>query len=613
LKEISGTQTDASHNIAPKAPRSAPLNEKGKEEPLVNSEADAFLEIIRTLPGIEYIFADTGTDHAPLLEAMAKSQIYGKNTPRMLVVPHEIGVVSMAMGFFLVSGNPQVALVHTVPGTLTAHGMLATASSTQIPLILVAGRTPVVERGIFGSKGHRIHWTQESRDQGALIRDSLKWDFEHRIQAQLPDLVYRAYRVAMSEPKGPVCIIFPREILAEKCTGLKLPSRKTYVPPSPPQGDLDALKRIVRELADAEAPLVIPDMTGRNPNSVAALSALCNSLAIPVKSTFSTMNYPTNDPMFLGQYEDGKRKESSSPFQVQNSDALLFMDMTVPWIPNNFEPGSDTKVMMIDIDPTHTSIPTWGFPADIAVTGSSYLCIQSMITEAEKLLEEHPETRRSLRQRHESISEEHNRFKDRLRQDVERLKNDRPIDFVWLSHCIGKVRDQSSIIINEFDLRPNYVEFTKPGTLFGEVRLGCLGWGLGAAIGAKLGSPETTVIAALGDGAYIAGAPVACHFAAGGNKIPVLVVIFNNQCWGASRSAVRGMYPNGFASTLGEFPGVDLKPSPDYAGIAKACGAYSETVEDPQDVEPSLRRSLEIMEKERRHVLLNVICKYPSS
>ncbi|MDG6905782.1 MAG: thiamine pyrophosphate-requiring protein [Nitrososphaerota archaeon] len=580
--------------------------------PLIESGADAFLEVLRSLPGVDYIFADVGTDHAPLVEALAKSKVFGKSFPKIITAPHEIVAAAMAMGYYCASGKPQLVLVHTVPGTLQAHGMVGNSFSAQIPFILVAGRTPITEFGVFGGKSIAIHWTQESRDQGSLIRDYVKWDFEHRTNVQLVDIVYRAYRVAMTEPRGPVYLIFPRETWSEKIDpNFEIPKRKNFEPPTSPQGDHAALRKIVRTLVDSETPVVVPDLLGRNPNAVQPLVDLCTLLSLPVTPTFTRMNYPTNDYHFVGQHGLGGQQGASSRY-FKSADSLLFLDVAVPWVPELGRPRSDAKVMMMDLDPAVLTIPTWGFPIDLAVACDTNLAVRSMIEEGKRILEKEPETRRRLEERADKIAEDHRKFKKVLADDVERVSKDKPIDFVWLSHCIGKVKDADTIVLNEYDLRPNYVEFTKPNTLFGNPRLGCLGWGIGGAIGMKFAAPEKTVIATLGDGAYIAGVPTAGHFTANTYGVPVLFVIFNNQCWNASKSSTVYMYPDGFGAKSDDFPGVDLRPSPDYAGIAKACGAYGETVEDPGELESALSRALDATKRQKRQALLNVICKYPS-
>ena len=159
---------------------------------------------------------------------------------------------------------------------------------------------------------------------------------------------------------------------------------------------------------------------------------------------------------------------------------------------------------------------------------------------------------------------------------------------------------------------PHRIDFAKPrGFSIRYTPSGHLGWGLGAAIGTKLGAPDATVIAAEGDGSYIFGAPTACHFTAQKYRIPFLAVIYNNQAWNASINAARGLYPEGVAQRTRNFPGCDLSPSPQFELTAQACGAYAERVEEPDEVPRALERALKVMKEERRQSLLNVVCKNP--
>jgi acetolactate synthase-1/2/3 large subunit len=151
----------------------------------------------------------------------------------------------------------------------------------------------------------------------------------------------------------------------------------------------------------------------------------------------------------------------------------------------------------------------------------------------------------------------------------------------------------------------------RPGSQFSTPPAGHLGWALGAAIGAKLGAPQKTVIAAVGDGSYMFCAPTACHFTAQKYRIPFLTVVYNNQAWNATIAAARGLYPDGVAQKTRNFPGTDLSPSPQFELTAQACGAYAARVEEPAELPDALQRALKAVKEERWQALLNVICKNP--
>ena len=183
--------------------------EKVKSLP-VSTGAEAFLAHVRALGAVRYLFANTGTDHGPIIEALAKTATEDPNDLQPIVVPHELAAVSMAHGYYNVTQKPQMVLVHTLPGTANALGGIINAQSANVPVLLVAGRTPITEGELRGGKSQNIHWRQESRDQGNIVREFVKWDYEVRTNQNLAAVVSRAYKISMSEPRGPVYMTLPR-------------------------------------------------------------------------------------------------------------------------------------------------------------------------------------------------------------------------------------------------------------------------------------------------------------------------------------------------------------------------------------------------------------------
>jgi acetolactate synthase-1/2/3 large subunit len=165
--------------------------------------------------------------------------------------------------------------------------------------------------------------------------------------------------------------------------------------------------------------------------------------------------------------------------------------------------------------------------------------------------------------------------------------------------------------VNEYDLHLTQVELTTPGSYFAASPAAGLGWGTGAALGVKLAAPEKTVIATLGEGAYMFGCPTAAHFVSRASNLPVLFVVFNNQCWNAVKRATQGIYPNGWAAKTNNWPLTDLVPSPSYERMADVHGGYGELVEDPAEVLPALQRGLKAVREEKRQAILNIYCKHP--
>jgi acetolactate synthase-1/2/3 large subunit len=170
-----------------------------------------------------------------------------------------------------------------------------------------------------------------------------------------------------------------------------------------------------------------------------------------------------------------------------------------------------------------------------------------------------------------------------------------------------RLRTDDMIIINELGFDTTQLAFTKPGTFYGVSVAGTLGWGLGAALGAQLASPGKTVVACIGDGSYMFGAPAAAHWVARRMNLPVLFVVWNNAQWGAVAGATRGVYPDGWSVRTNTFTFSDLSPSLDFELICRAAGGYGERVEDPAEVPAALERALRVVQQEGRQALLNVI------
>ena len=168
----------------------------------VESAAEAYLELLASR-GVEYFFGNAGTDFAPLIEAYAKRAAQGQVLPRPLTIPHEITAVGMAHGYAMVTGRPQIVMVHVVVGTANALGGIINAARSHAPILVTAGRTPITEAGLPGSRNRHIHWAQESFDQGAMVREFVKWDYELRMGSQVETVVDRALAIAQQRAAGP--------------------------------------------------------------------------------------------------------------------------------------------------------------------------------------------------------------------------------------------------------------------------------------------------------------------------------------------------------------------------------------------------------------------------
>lgn len=566
----------------------------------IENTAQGYLELLRDR-GIKYFFGNAGTDFASLVDGFAKFAEEGKTYPRPITVPHEFVAVSMAYGYYMITGEPQVVMVHVIVGTANASAAIMNAARTHVPIIFSAGRTPITEEGHVGSRNVQIHWAQESFDQASLIREFIKWDYELKHFSQLESVVDRALAIAMAEPRGPVYLSFPREVFAEAHSEITITEGGRQKAGGSLHPDPSQVQEVARLFADAKNPLIITSGVGKDPQAVEALIAFSESFAIPVVVGMSNlyMNFPTDHPLHLGF--------NPTPY-VKEADVMIVIDTDVPWYPAVATSKKTAKVIQLRPDPHYTRYPIRGFPTDIALAATPKAALPMLTQEMAQYRDKKKE---SISKRYDALREEHEGQREQWRAQAEEVKNDKPIHPIWLSSCINHVKDAETILINEYDLIPTQVELNTPGSFFGSSPASGLGWALGAAMGAKLAAPDKTFIATVGDGSYLFNVPASAHFVSRAYNLPILVVVFNNQCWNAVRRATAGLHPQGWAVKNNHFPLCDLSPSPAYEMICEANGGYGERVEDPNDIIPALQRALRVVREEKRQALLNVICKLP--
>src|SRR5258707_6182789 len=179
--------------------------------------AEALLGALRA-HGIDYFFANGGTDFPSVIEGFARAAETGAAVPRAMLVPHENAAVAMAHGVYMVSGRPQAVMVHVNVGTGNTLNCLINAARDEVPILLMAGRSPLTEGDAHGARNRHIHLAQEMFDQAGMVREIVKWDYELRSPDQVEDVVGRAIERAMTSPRGPIYLSLPREVLAAYVT-----------------------------------------------------------------------------------------------------------------------------------------------------------------------------------------------------------------------------------------------------------------------------------------------------------------------------------------------------------------------------------------------------------
>ena len=553
--------------------------------------AEAFLVRLRRR-GVDRLFVNSGTDFAPIVEAYARRKESGLDLPDVVVCAHENLAVSMAHGSYLGDGRVQAVMLHTSVGTANAVCAVFNAARSRVPVLLTAGRTPIFEHSMLGARDAPIHWAQEMFDQAGMLRELVGWDYELRDGAQVTDVVDRALDVACTEPRGPVYLTLPREVLAAPVLGTD--DRPAPAGPTPAHPEPAAVDRLADLLAAAEFPVVVTADAGADLAAVPLLDQLCRRFGIAVVEHGTRhVNVPADHPLHAGYAVDAV---------LADADVLLVLDHDVPWIPGTAGPRPDAVVVQAGPDPHFTRYPVRTHRADLSITACSAALLQALTTAMAQ--------RTSDQARGERLAERVRGWRDRRDQVLAAdFESADPITKPVLNAALARVRPADAVVVSEYWGSAELLGSTVPGTFYGTPPAGGLGWGLPAAMGLQMARPEATVIATVGDGAYLFANPAACHQAMAMHDLPVLTIVCTNAHWGAVQGSALRMYPDGHAAGVPDLsPLARLDPSPRYAAYAEASGGMGIEVSARADLMPALEKALRTVQEDRRHALVDVHC-----
>ena len=486
----------------------------------------------------------------------------------------------------MVTGRPQAVMVHVIVGAANATGGLINAARAGVPMLFTAGRNPITEAGFRGSRNRPIHWAQESFDQGALVREFVKWDYELRNFSQLETVVDRALAITAAEPQGPVYLTLPREVLGEAHEIFEY-TDNSRAPRPVVVGRARGIEDAARILAAARRPLVITKAAGRDPAAVPALVAVAEALGAPVVDQFHTyVNFP-QDHALHGGFD-------SSPY-LDDADAILVVESDVPWFPDLKAARPEAKLVHVGVDPLFTRYPVRGFAADVALPGAPRLTLAALATALRAGIP--PKVAAERRERVAAADASAARPLTHGRGRWQRSAHRHGVALPRIADVLDRARS-SSTNTTSMPRRPLH----DAGTYFAAPSSAASA-GDSAPPSAPSSRPRPHGDLLVGDGAYIFGAPTAAHWVSRAYEAPVLWVIFNNLVWNAVKRSVLSHAPDGLANRTG-MPLTELDPPPDYELICQPRAATPKS-RGSHEAPRRPRPRLDIVRRERRR-LLNV-------
>ena len=566
----------------------------------LQTAAGHFIEGLNDL-GIEYLFCNLGTDHAPLIEEMTRRRQLGLPLPKTVLCPHENTAVHMAAGYALATGRGQGVMVHVDAGTANAAMGMHNLFRSRIPVLLMAGSAPYTVHGeLPGTRDSYVNFVQEPYDQASVVRPYVKWEYNLPSGVVARQALTRAHNMMQSDPQGPVYLMFARETLTEQIAGASVrsgaPSR--HVPVMSRGLDPEIVDVLAARLLAAERPLLMTSYAGRRHEAVRVIDELARFAGIRViESNPHAVNIPHDSPCFAG-FLPGQH--------LAEADVGLLVDVDVPWIPADVSEDPATWWAHIDCDADKRGFPTYGFPADLRLQADSSRVLAQLLDALRARADDAFRARAAARV--DALAQEHAARARAAAQAASDPGTSGAINPAFMCAALQRVLAPDDVVLNEAIRNGPTVLAQMPRTRAGSLvglSGGGLGFSAGTALGIKLAHPHRTVVNIVGDGTFYFGNPQSTLAVSKQYRLPVFTVVLVNSGWAAVKAATLRVYPDGQAKALGAFE-AELAPDIDFAMIAQAAGAHGERIEDPAQLEAAIARCLQAVREQQRSAVLHV-------
>lgn len=535
--------------------------------------SQAYLEVAAA-HGVEYVFGLPGTSGQEFIGTIADQEKI-----RFILAMHETCVVSMADGHARVTGRPQLAQVSTLPGSANSVGALYDAYRDRSPVIVTSTN---VDTRIDGRDSHT-----EGKNLVEMTKQFTKWSAEVHRADRIPEYLNRAFKVASTPPTGPVYLALPSNLLGETIKVANPDAARSRITPRI-AGDPEALAEAAKLLARAKRPLIVAGSGIAKAGATEELIKLAEMIAAPVvmEPRYSFLSFPTTHPQ---SFQIAERQPSFDLPLWGEPDVILAIGCRLireyRYLP---EPviKQETRCIHIEEDPWEIGKV---FPVDVGIIADPGSALRSLV-------EIYPKVAPSSQvktERSECIRKAKAQANAEIESRVTQGWDAVPINAARLARTMDRLLEKDTLIVNESPTSKDIImanfQFSQGRDYFSNSSGGFLGWGLGAAIGAKLASPKRRVVACLGDGSTMFGLQGLWTLAK--YRIPLVVIVFNNRAYMAVKNQFRGSEERiRIAAEMGaEITGPEIN----FARLADTFGIFGQRVESPDAIEPALKRALE--------------------
>ena len=518
--------------------------------------SDLVLETLRDL-GIDTIFGYPGGAVLPLYDA-----IYNFKGIRHILGRHEQGCLHEAEGYAKSTGKLGVAVVTSGPGATNAITGIADAMSDSVPLLVFTGQ---VARAGIGKDAF------QEADIVGITMPITKYNYQVRETADIPRIITEAVHIATTGRPGPVVIDLPKDVSALETDFIyspevHLPSYQPTIEPNDMQ-----IKKILKQLSKAKKPVLLAGGGISYAEASKELNEFAERYQIPVvTSLLGQGTIATSHPLFLGM--GGMHGSFAANIAMTEADFMISIgcrfDDRLTGNPKTF--AKNAKVAHIDIDPAEIGKI---ISADIPVVGDAKKALQMLLAE--------PTVHNNTEKWIEKVTKDKNRVRS---YD----KKERVVQPQAVIERIGELTNGDAIVVTDVGQHQmwtaQYYPYQNERQLVTSGGLGTMGFGVPAAIGAKIANPEKEVILFVGDGGFqMTNQELAILNI---YKVPIKVVMLNNHSLGMVRQWQESFYEGRTSESV-------FDTLPDFQLMAQAYGIKNYKFDNPETIEKDLESILE--------------------
>jgi len=565
--------------------------------------SDLAVEVLREL-GIRYIALNPGASYRGLHDSLVN---FGHGEPpEIILCTHEEIAVALANGYARATGKAMATGLHNIVGL--QHAAMAIFNAW-------CDRTPILNLGGGGPQDatHRrsTDWVHTALVQGNLVRDFVKYDDQPQSIEAIPEALLKAYRIATTEPKGPVYICLDTDVQEREIKSpLSVPDASQFRAPAAPAPNPEALREAADLLAKAQWPVIVAGEIGRNPAALQLLSELAEMLAAPVIDMEGRFAFPNTHPLNLTNAREQALGEA---------DVVLGLDVPSLGVPLGpavrereafkpaLRPGAKIiHITLLDLErQSWVSDNMWLLPVAVPIAADTLVALPQLIelcrgrlgTDAKKRID-------GRRAKAEAMFAE---AKKRSQAWIEQGWSQKPISSARLFGEINaRVKGKSWSLVHAHTRRwREALEVTEAGHGIGGGRGGGVGYGLPSSIGAALGYKGSgrLCVSVLGDGDFLMTSNAL--WTAARYRIPLLVVVFNNRSYYNDEEHQERMARWRDRPVQNKGIGIHIAdPAPDLAAIARALSVEGfGPITEPDQLGPTLDKAIEIVQSGRPAVV----------